>query len=445
MKLHKIFFFFLLILLPTQLGIHFWPDWASVLGRRVDYLSPTLYLTDILIILTISSYLIFNFHFFLRSRIPLRGTIFNQFSKFKNQIFKKNHVFLLAGILFVVFNIVVSANRPVAIYKWAKVLEFGFFGWYIVKTKPSLASVVFPVSLGVFYSSVLAIAQFVFQRSIGGPLWFFGERTFTIDTPGIARISWYGREVLRSYATFPHPNVLGGFLVTTLPLIIFYQMKKFSMFKIIIITIGLIALFLTFSRSAWIVGMGVCILYYGVWVKSKKSPSLFTIIRNAIPILILVFVLWKIYPLVGESVIVRQQLNSSAIALWKTSPLFGIGLGNFLVQLPNALPSRSIYFLQPVHNIYLLLLSEVGIVGVGLVALWVLWVLKHELRIMNYGKGQNKELFMIHTSLFIILILGLVDHYPLTLQQGQILFVVIVSLSIVSQNRSIHDITGMNW
>ena len=36
-----------LLLIPTQLGKHFWPDWSSVLGIRIDYLSPTLYLVDI--------------------------------------------------------------------------------------------------------------------------------------------------------------------------------------------------------------------------------------------------------------------------------------------------------------------------------------------------------------------------------------------------------------
>jgi hypothetical protein len=44
-------FLTLLLLLPTQLGLHFWPQWASVFGMRVDYLSPTIYLTDIIIFL----------------------------------------------------------------------------------------------------------------------------------------------------------------------------------------------------------------------------------------------------------------------------------------------------------------------------------------------------------------------------------------------------------
>lgn len=43
-------FLLLIFLLPTQLGKHFWPEWSLVNGIRVDYLSPTIYVTDILII-----------------------------------------------------------------------------------------------------------------------------------------------------------------------------------------------------------------------------------------------------------------------------------------------------------------------------------------------------------------------------------------------------------
>ena len=49
-KIHRILFFLLLLLLPVQLGRHFWPEFALVFGIRIDYLSPTIYLTDLLVI-----------------------------------------------------------------------------------------------------------------------------------------------------------------------------------------------------------------------------------------------------------------------------------------------------------------------------------------------------------------------------------------------------------
>ena len=40
-KISKIILFWLLLLIPTQLGKHFWFDWSLVWGMRVDYFSPT--------------------------------------------------------------------------------------------------------------------------------------------------------------------------------------------------------------------------------------------------------------------------------------------------------------------------------------------------------------------------------------------------------------------
>src|SRR5476649_2203358 len=46
----KLLSYLLIFLLPTQLGIHFWPNFSLLLGIRVDYLSPTLYVTDVVIL-----------------------------------------------------------------------------------------------------------------------------------------------------------------------------------------------------------------------------------------------------------------------------------------------------------------------------------------------------------------------------------------------------------
>ena len=199
MKWHQRFFWLLLLFLPTQLGLHFWPEWAMVLGRRVDYLASTIYLTDILLLLTIVTFLI---------------------SNFKSLIKRRNAKLLFFILAFVVVNSIGAKNHPVATYKWLKVLEFVSLGWYIVRTRPTLATIISPLSAGVFYSSILAIVQFFLQHSIGGPLWWLGERTFDVGTPGIARMDWFGRELLRPYATFPHPNVLGGFLAAVLSLVV---------------------------------------------------------------------------------------------------------------------------------------------------------------------------------------------------------------------------------
>src|SRR5579872_3631132 len=52
-KLATFFYLLTLLFLPTQLGKHFWPDFTVVEGFRIDYLSPTLYFTDLTFLLSV--------------------------------------------------------------------------------------------------------------------------------------------------------------------------------------------------------------------------------------------------------------------------------------------------------------------------------------------------------------------------------------------------------
>lgn len=423
MDLHRRLFFLLLVLLPTQLGLHFWPSWSVVLGRRMDYLSPTLYLTDIVIISIISLWF---FQSVLQDSYDVLRLI--RYTKYILPIF-----------FFALFNIWFAVNRFVAIYDWIKVLEFVLLGLYVVRTKPTRDVVVLGLSVGVLYSSGIAIAQFILQHSVGGLLWWLGERAFSLSTPGIALLSWCispwmsCKELLRAYATFPHPNVLGGYLAVAMPLLINEYMNNRinetkKIFYGITILLGGIALAATFSRSAWVVA-GIAIVYTIARIMNHELR-----IRNSVykALVVIIMILYSVFmiQIIGnirtddESIFRRVELNQTALTIWLHSPVVGIGLGNFITRLPDTHVSRQGNFLQPVHNIYLLLLSEVGIVGICLIVSLV-YLLNHELRIKNQGK-----ISMIHASLFMLLTLGLVDHYPLTLQQGQLLFTILLSLML---------------
>lgn len=411
MKPHRIFFFLTLILLPTQLGFHFWPEWSLVLGRRLDYLSPTLFLTDITVALTL-------FFWFQGKKKYFRSSF--------------GYWYYWILVLFVIFNIFFSSSPFLTISKWFKVFELVLFGVYIIKTKPDFSRSIWCLSFAVFYSSIIAIAQFLFQHSIGGALWFLGERTFTIDTPGIARIQTLpisilnSHELLRPYATFPHPNVLGGFLAAMLPLFIIQLSKiKSSVLKVLTIIsfiLGLVALILTFSRSAWV---AACIGLLLVLAYQKKNYWIIGLLV-VIGLFICALPYFQTLTPESESVAVRNELNIAAVKMFSSSPVhvvFGVGLGNFLINLPYVSSGRQIFFLQPVHNIYLLLLAETGVIGISLV-LFLLWSLSKKL-------FANRFSFPLLISLSLYLCLGLVDHYPLTLQQGQLFLTILLSLSLV--------------
>ncbi|MFC1647130.1 O-antigen ligase family protein [Patescibacteria group bacterium] len=399
-----------------------------VLGRRVDYLSPTIYFTDILIVLTV--------FFWIISKVYLKFSIFN-IDKYIIKKFSIHHSQFYILLLFIFLNIFYSISWQVALFKWLKVFEYVLFGYYIYKSKPKLEKIGIVLMVPLIYSSLISIAQFSFQKTIGGPLWLLGERTFSLVTPGISKIetcwlfSKWCKEVMRSYATFSHPNALGGFIATLLPIVFFLQKKyisrklilKAKILKAIIfyflILLIYISLVFTFSRSAIFIGF-----MYSLWLVlkniniSKKYQYIITILVSVI-----IFSQFTKISLNEESVVARVALNKSSVSIFSENPLLGVGNGNFLVALPKFIFSREINFLQPVHNVYLLLLSELGVFGVLVIGYFVYKIILNKRKITSL-----KSVYLL--SLGMWLVLGFIDHYPITLQQGQILTTLLIALLI---------------
>ena len=198
-----ILFSFFLFLLPTQLGKHFFPPFSYINGVRVDYLSPTIYLTDIII------FLLFLFNF-----------------KAVINFFKNKNVLLGLGLLLI--NSLLAKNQLTAFYQLIRIVEFlivfslGRQLFKIIKEKLLLIILLLTSS----FQLILAALQLISKHSIQGIFYFFGERLFSLSTPGIAKAAFQGIEFLRPYGTFSHPNSLSGFFL----LLYFFVLtnKKFN-------------------------------------------------------------------------------------------------------------------------------------------------------------------------------------------------------------------------
>lgn len=343
LKRLELFLFYLLIFfLPTQLAYHFWPDWAFVFGVRVDYLAPAVYLTDILVIGLLVSWLI-------RKRT---------LSKHSFWIF-----------IFAIVNVGFSISPWVSFWKWLKILELIFFAKYIYDNKKLFKTKIFAkvLSVSLVLISVIGITQFLLGRTIGGPLYFLGERNFDISTPGIALQNIFGKEFLRAYSTFSHPNSFAGYLFVSVVMFL-PNLRKLKIFWPVVM-IALVAFLSTFSLSAFVgTGFGLPILFKEFDFNLPEIKERFYLIN------------------ISKEIISRNFL-------------IGTGLGTF--PMLNKM-------LQPVHNISLLIFSEVG--AVGFLALCSMFYVLFK---------RHKYLF------FFILVTGLIDHYWLTLQQNMLLLALI--------------------
>lgn len=399
MKYHKLIFFLLLFFLPSQFGYHLWPEWSHVRGVRVDYLSPTLYFTDVLL------YALF---FFSAIDTKLRQTFLRR-AKINKYIF-------LSLLVYAFINTAVSGNIFLTTYKWISVFKFLFLGMYVYLSDTSLKETTYVFATGVFIIFASVCWQMVFQKSGSGLFYFWGERRFFVNTPSIARQYFLGKEYLRPYAFFPHPNVLAGYLLALVPL--FWWLPK-SIIKYSCIFLAFMMIVLSASQTVWVSG----ILLAGASL-SKFKLRLSWLIPLAIifsfltPLFLAQFLSW------GPSIGRRFSLAVISLSMLKSNILTGVGLGNFIPsifsfyqKLYGVITPETIYWLQPVHNIVLLLAAEAGLVG-----LLVIYFYLHK------ALGKNYLDSPLSFSFVAIILTGLNDHYWFTLQQSQLLGVVIVGL-----------------
>lgn len=382
--IHKWSLILLILLLPTQTAIHFWFPFSFVEGLRVDYLSPTLYLTDILIYIILIVY-------------PP-----------KISFFKKKFIPVL-----ILINILYSLSPVFTLFKYAKFIILGFFGIYIIQNHQTFETTFkkyFPVA--VIWSGVLAILQFINQGSLGGALMFLGERPLSLAVPNIAKISLGNFGLfLRAYSTFSHPNALAGFLFVSFWLLWRFVKSKVTFVALLVL---LLAVLTSFSRSVFLV-FSLSFVIYSLVKKSRLAALLFVLLLSIGVYFLLSY---------GSDVsfIERNFLIRKSLALLFLHPLTGVGLGNFSLAPSVGNPGNAFLIFQPVHNIYLLLLSELGI-PFALIMFWYFY------KIIQKGIARvNSE-----TSIAVlgILVLGMVDHYWLTSHQNTLLLVVLVALYIV--------------
>lgn len=403
MKLWQVFSILLFFFLPTQLGRHFWPNYSYIYGIRIDYLSPTFYLTDLL--------LFFSLFFWLREP--------GNFRKISQGFLLKTFLVLIGVSL----NVIFAKNQTLAIFKSLKIFELFLLIFLVAKENNfflKLAELLSPVL--VIIQFFLCLFQFFKAGSLGGFFWYLGERTFTLSTPGIAKISLGGRVFLRPYGTFSHPNSLAGFFLIILLLIIWKKNKKITDYFSIIV--GVLLLLLSYSRTVWLVSLILLSIFFCFWIfrsLGKKKDLFFSYGKIILGLMVLFFSFIFIKSTIEiESISRRVEISKAAAALIKNNLLFGVGLNNFIPQIVK-LPSfqGGGFWLQPVHNFLLLILSETGVFGLA-IFFFVNIIIFRQI----YKKENYKSLIILIT----ILLTGLSDHYWFTLQQNFMLMGIVLGL-----------------
>ncbi len=384
-------------------------------GIRVDYLAPTLYLVDLVWLGWMGTKSITNYELLI--------TNWKKIFSFRNLII----------LLFVGVNIVLAGNRWEAGYKWVRIGQWAItFGIFKLQSsnfniKKMLEWI---IPCWVVVEAFLVVGQVVMGHNVGGIFYWLGERRFSFNTIGIAQMSWWGNGVVRAYGTFSHPNSLAGFTLISWLLWSRYQNLQSSNFNLqkktiwwVVNWLMILIMVLAGSRIVWLILLAkLLITNYQLLITNKKKKIGWGVAVVGM-ILILVGYLGNKgnQGILGgwdtESLSKRLELNLVALGMIKENPLFGVGAGNFLNKLPEYQQAYRFYWLQPVHNIFLLAWSEVGSLGI-IIAIQLL-ITNYELRI------KDKTRFWIIGA---VLVTGMVDHYWLTLPQNSWLLAVVFSM-----------------
>lgn len=376
--------FLFLLFLPTQLGKHFFFDFSYVSGVRIDYLSYVLYTTDILAIILALVFYKSIFTFVVEKRI-----------------------YILFFLALAFLNVSLSQTPQIGLYSLLKIIEFVVVFVVFTKNVFTKRLVFSALTIGAGLELVIATLQLYLRSSIQNVFYFLGERSFSINTVGIAKASVSGIEFLRPYATFSHPNSIAGFYL----LLFFFAFTMTQKRKLILSIFSALIVLVSFSRSALFVFVVLNVLYLFL----QKNTECKTCIVSRV--ILFSFLLLLIPYFHTDPLSLEKRLYLFKNSFEGFTIISGVGLGQYLYaqsSLPNPYP---FFFLQPVHNIFMLFFIQAGV----LLSTFVAWVLYRViLPCLTY--------IPFALCLLVVVLTGLVDHYWLTLQQNWLVVPVVFGL-----------------
>jgi len=305
-----------------------------------------------------------------------------------------------------------------------------------------------------FLECLIGTGQFLFQKSLG--LSFLSEAQIDPSMSNIAvypltegnralfdKLPWIAEGhplILRAHGTFDHPNIFGGYLVIALFVSYFLFIHSNTRLKkgllLALIPLLVLTLTLTFARGPFFAWMLGTFLFFGVGLIKKMQGflKLGTLIGGAFLFATLLlfqqlaarggFVNYN--ALSGASDSGRFLYYKLASTLFLHYPFLGIGHNGFALfpyeavdpALAGANPTGAL-----AHSIYLQVASETGIIGLGMLALFIF-----SLAIPTFKQKITPLSLTLITILFSLLLMGVVDHFLWAYNTGRLMLLIFCAL-----------------
>jgi O-antigen ligase len=359
------------------------------------------------------------------------------YSHKKELHFSKNKLLYLVFIYSIIIPFFSSA--PLVSFYWLALVYAAVLFAYLARFLQK-KFVLNAILLSGLIQGLVALQQF-FNQQIFANKWL-GLAEHLPETLGTSVVLVDGERILRAYGALPHPNILGGFLFVAIfvgiyLLLKFYKeledskwSKKFirqNLFRFLFISVSLIittyGLLASFSRSA-LLGLAVAMVSVLLINIFQNKWSVVKVILKYFVVLLVIFYSfnWIIPGAWQARWTISNRLEAQSIdqrvdtfeQLKLDGPkeiLFGQGLGMNTYDTWQQNPNQTIYNIQPIHDIFLLALAEIGLIGIIILIALLRLVLR-----------AADKVDVLSTSLLLgLIVIGIFDHYLWTSWTGWLL------------------------
>lgn len=320
---------------------------------------------------------------------------------------------------------------PAVAQWWIQALLLGAFVWTMWRARISFHSLVLMFVLSLLPHAALGFWQYMIQ--FVSPMKWLGIAAQDPRNLGVSVVEAGVFRVLRMYGGFPHPNLFGSWLGFGAVLSVWLASHATTKIRAVLFSLvtALLstALLLAFARGAWIATiLGIAALSIQRAATRRVAPAAFQYAMVAVcatALFVGVVGFTQRHVLLArvqaterieqKSLETRVRSLKDGWMLFRAHPIFGTGPNAELAALVR---TRTREPAEPPHNTYLLFLVDFGLLGVAVL-------------IYAIARGWSEVLHKVrvyHWLVFPLLILGLVDHAPLSFWAGQTLLATLVLL-----------------
>ena len=324
-------------------------------------------------------------------------------------LFSKGEIFLWLFLGWQIFSVLFAYDKQIA---WQRCVNFTipFIALYFVfKEGLDYGKAKF-ILFALFFSGIavsgIGILEFIFNKNLIYE--HFIENIF------------YARYIKESriMSTLASPVIAGTYLMACIPVSYYVigelnekNKRLLAVLGMLIIIAGLI---LTFTRASWTSALIVTILYI-----LRKNTKLFPVlIISCVLIFVSIVMIVKARPVLANSVRYRNVINylieghrlnryGITFKMIKAHPIAGVGLNNYRIVFDDYYGRKDEqYEFKIPDNMYLMIIGESGIVGLGLFVMFVFLIMKKAVRDLKSENGRLRKLRLV----FILMLLGLLIH-----------------------------------